>query len=98
MRIQILHVPDCPNLVVASTRIHEAAREVGVSASVEEVEIVNEDDARRFGMHGSPTILIDGHDPFSVADEPSLACRLYRTGGTVGGAPTVADLVEVLSR
>jgi hypothetical protein len=98
VRIDILHVPDCPNLVAARTRVHEAIRDVGVSAHVEEVEILNEDDARRFGMHGSPTILIDGHDPFRLADEPSLACRLYRTGGTVEGSPTVVDLVEVLSR
>lgn len=98
MRIDILYVPDCPNLVAARTRVHEAIRDVGVRARVEEVEILNQDDARRFGMHGSPTILIDGRDPFRSADEPSLACRLYRTGGAVEGSPTVAELVEVLSR
>jgi len=98
VRIEILYVTGCPNLVAARTRVHEAIRDVGVNALVEEVEILDENDARRFGMHGSPTILIDGHDPFRSADEPSLACRLYRTGGVVEGSPTVAELVEVLSR
>ena len=98
MRIDILYVPGCPNLVAARTRVHEALRDVGSCALVEEVEILNQDDARRLGMHGSPTILVDGHDPFRLADEPSLACRLYRTGGVVEGSPTVAELAEVLSR
>lgn len=97
MRIDILYVTGCPNLAAARTHVQEAVRVAGLSAVVEEVEILTEADARRFGMHGSPTILIDGHDPFRLADEPSLACRLYRTGDVVEGAPSVADLVEVLS-
>ena len=98
MRIDILYVTHCPNLAAARTRVQEAVQDAGVSAVVDEVEILTQEDAERFGMHGSPTILIDGHDPFRLADEPSLACRLYRTAGAVEGAPTVADLVEVLSR
>lgn len=98
VRIDILYVTDCPNLAAARARVHEALQDAGLSAVVEEVEIVTEADARRFGMHGSPTILIDGQDPFGLADEPSLTCRLYRTADAVEGAPTVAALVEVLSR
>jgi len=98
VRIDILYVSGCPNLAAARARVHEALQDAGLSTVVEEVEIVTQEDAQRFGMHGSPTILIDGHDPFRLVDEPSLACRLYRTTGAVKGAPTVAELVEVLSR
>ena len=98
VRINILYVRDCPNLAAARTRVHEALRDAGLSALVEEVEIVTPEDARRLGMHGSPTILIDGHDPFRMAEEPSLACRLYRSDGGVEGSPTVAELVGILSR
>lgn len=99
MRIEILYVSGCPNLAAARARVHEALHDAGLSAVVEEIEILTEADAQRLGMHGSPTILIDGHDPFRTAEESSLACRLYRTAGTsVEGAPTVAELVEVLSR
>jgi len=32
------------------------------------------------GLHGSPTIRVNGRDPFSSADEPaSLSWRLYAT-------------------
>ncbi len=98
VRIDILYVPGCPNLTAARTHVQQAVHDAGLSAVVEEVEIHTPADAQRFGMHGSPTILIDGHDPFRLADVPSLACRLYRTGDGVQGAPSVADLVEVLSR
>jgi hypothetical protein len=98
VRIEILYVTGCPNLAVARARVEEALEDSGLSALVEEVEIVTQADAERFGMHGSPTILMDGHDPFRLTGEPSLACRLYRTAGAVDGAPTVAELVEVLER
>lgn len=98
VRVDILYVTGCPNLAAARARVREALQDAGVSAVVEEVEIITQADAHQFGMHGSPTILIDGHDPFRLADEPSLACRLYRTADTVEGAPTVAELVGVLSR
>jgi len=99
MRIDLLYVTGCPNLAAARSRVQEALQDAGSSAVIEEVEILTEADAQRFDMYGSPTILIDGHDPFRLAEEPSLACRLYRTAGAaMDGAPTVADLVEVLSR
>lgn len=97
MRIDLLHVRDCPNLVVARERVGLALDRVGRAATVTEVEIGTPEQAERAGMSGSPTILIDGVDPFGGA-EPSLACRLYRDGNAVEGAPSVDSLVDVLSR
>ena len=60
--------------------------------TVTERQVDSDADAKRWGMRGSPTILIDGDDPFGTeADEPSMSCRLY-----AGGAPTVADLAAAL--
>lgn len=98
MRIEILHVSHCPNLPAARSSVEDALRKAGVTAIVEETEVLNTESAQRFGMHGSPTILIDGHDPFLVEGESSLACRLYRTGDLAHGAPSVAELVVALSR
>lgn len=58
VRIDILYVSGCPNLAAARARVHEALQDAGLSAVVEEVEILTHEDAQRFGMHGSPTILI----------------------------------------
>ncbi len=55
--------------------------------------------AERAGFHGSPTILIDGRDPFVTGGEPvGLTCRVYRTDEGPQGAPTVAEFQRLLSR
>jgi hypothetical protein len=98
VQIQILYVPDCPNLAAARSRVQEALRDAGLHAIVEEIEVASFEDADRLGMHGSPTILVDGHDPFASEDEVSLSCRLYRSEAGTGGSPTVAQLTAVLSQ
>ena len=56
--------------------------------------IRNEADASRLGMHGSPTLLINGVDPFAAPGTPaSLSCRVYRDEtGQSRGAPSLAAL------
>jgi hypothetical protein len=96
MRITVLTVPDCPHLAVIEERIARALD--GRSADVERVEVIDEEQAARLGMTGSPTVLIEGLDPFAVPDAPaSVSCRLYRApDGTAEGAPSLADLRRVL--
>ena len=67
-------------------------------ASVREIQLDTPEEAVRAGMHGSPTILIGGVDPFAGAPgEASLSCRLYATSNGLDGAPTTAQLVEALT-
>ncbi|MGW2705338.1 hypothetical protein [Streptomyces sp. NPDC001340] len=49
-------------------------------------------------MTESPTVLIDGVDPFAVPGAPaSLSCRLYlEPEGRIEGAPSLADLGRAL--
>nr|WSY58130.1 hypothetical protein OG999_27890 [Streptomyces sp. NBC_00886] len=96
MRITILTVPDCPHAALARERIEQALH--GRAAMVEFVEVADETQAARHGMTGSPTVLIDGSDPFAVPGAvPSLSCRLYRApDGRTEGAPSVADLRRAL--
>ena len=97
MRITVLAVPDCPNAPVAVGRIRAAL--AGRPASVELVEVTGEAEAARLGMTGSPTILLDGVDPFAGAGAvPSVSCRIYRgSDGAAEGAPSVQDLTAALS-
>lgn len=100
MRITVLMVPDCPNAPVVRERLARALG--GRSAQVALVEVDGEEQAARLGMTGSPTVLIDGADPFAVPDAAaaaSVSCRLYRhLDGTTDGAPSVADLQRALAR
>lgn len=97
MRITVLAVPGCPNAPGAQERI--AAALDGRAAEVELVEVREEADAVRWGMTGSPTVLIDGADPFAVAGAaPSVSCRLYRgADGHTEGAPSVQALRQAIA-
>lgn len=96
MRIRVLVVPGCPNAGPAVERVTTAL--AGRAAEVELIEVRDRAEAAAYGMNGSPTILLDGVDPFAPADaEPSLSCRLYRAAdGTLSGAPGAAALTEAL--
>lgn len=96
MEIHVLHVPDCANLALARRRLGEALARCGVAASMREVPVNTADEAGRAGMRGSPTILVDGRDPFRTSEASSLSCRLYATPDGIEGAPSVDQLVAVL--
>jgi hypothetical protein len=82
MDLTVLAVPDCPNVVLLEQRLAQAVegrRDVTASRQV----IADQDEAARWEMHGSPTILVDGTDPFAEPGEPaSVSCRLYRDGNS----------------
>jgi hypothetical protein len=72
----------------------------GRPALVEHIEVGDQAHAAESGMNGSPTVLVDGADPFAPEGAaPSLSCRLYREpGGTLSGAPSLAALIRALDR
>jgi hypothetical protein len=97
MELTLLTVPACPNAAAFEERL--AAALVGhPDAVVHRREIADERQAAQAGMHGSPTLLIDGVDPFAAPGQPpSLSCRLYRDAtGYADGAPPVDALRRVL--
>ncbi|NUU17003.1 thioredoxin family protein [Cellulomonas humilata] len=89
----------CPNWRLAEQRLRAALDGTGhggVAIALERVE--TEDDAARLSFTGSPTILLDGVDPFGHPTAPAaLSCRLYSTRDGLEGLPSVDQLVEVLS-
>ena len=98
MRIDVLSIPGCPNGPLSLERVHDAVKTSGViDAEVQATLVVDSDGAVAVGMHGSPTILIDGRDPFAeFGTVPSISCRLYRTANGPQGCPTVAELIDVI--
>lgn len=98
MRLEILHVPDCPNVAVLNARLDEALvsrRDV----VIEEHEVRDQAEAAARQMMGSPTLLIDGTDPFAAGGQsPSLSCRLYvDDAGAVSGTPSLSQLRTALA-
>ena len=99
MDLMLLTVPDCPDAAVFEERL-TAVLAGRPDAVVRRQEIASERAAVRAGMRGSPTLLIDGMDPFAAPGQvPGLACRLYRdAAGRAAGAPTVEALRRALDQ
>jgi hypothetical protein len=98
MELTVLAVPDCPNAPVLEQRLAGLVTgRPGVEISRHLVD--SSEDAARLGMHGSPTLLIDGRDPFPAPAGPALACRLYPSEqGRLDGAPAVSALRQALAQ
>jgi hypothetical protein len=97
MRIDVLVVPDCPNAPVMIERLAQAL-DGRADVQVETRVIDTVEQAERWSMHGSPTVLVDGRDPFAAPGTPaSLSCRLCPgEGGRAQGAPSLARLRQAL--
>jgi hypothetical protein len=96
-KITIQHTQDCPNVEPVMERLRAALRQVEVDPVIEHQLVRDEAEAQRLGFVGSPTILVDGRDPFAQPGaSPALACRIYRGGVAAEGSPTVEDLAEAL--
>ena len=98
VEITIQYFDGCPNWKDASLAIAEAAREIGLSDGVMCFQRLETDqEARLLAFRGSPTILIDGIDPFAELDAPTgLTCRVFRTEHGLAGRPSLTQLQSVL--
>ena len=99
MELSLLTVPDCPNAAGFEQRLALALAGFP-DAVVRRREVADDREAAQAGMHGSPTLLINGVDPFAAPGQaPGLACRLYRdAAGRPAGAPTVEALRRALEQ
>lgn len=97
--ITILHTAGCPNVALLRQRLADAlARLPGPAPRVVVEEVADPEDASRRRFQGSPTLLVDGTDPFAApASPPAFACRTYRTKAGIEGAPSVDQIVAALT-
>lgn len=98
MDVTLLYFDDCPNWLIASEHLDVLAIEhPGMSITRQIVDTPEE--AERTGFRGSPSILIDGVDPFADEGDPvGLSCRVYQTPAGPAGSPTLDQLRRVLAR
>jgi glutaredoxin len=92
VQITLQYFDGCPNWEATDRLLTEiAAERPDVTITRRRVETAAE--AESLGFRGSPTVLIDGVDPFADDGAPiGLACRVYRTPGALAGSPTAEQL------
>ena len=100
MRLTLLYFEGCPNWLEADNVLVELAAELG-DVEIERRTVDTPELAEVEQFRGSPTVLIEGTDPFldtaGGAAPVGLSCRLYRTPGGTAGSPTKEQLLAAIS-
>jgi hypothetical protein len=96
MELVLLYTDACPHVALARARLRAAMELTGCDGVLCDGLVSDAADADAIGFAGSPTILVDGRDPF-VRGPAGLACRLYPGDDTLGATPSVEALVTALS-
>jgi hypothetical protein len=97
--VEVRYVQGCPNLTVTSQRLALALDAVGRAGTAIRRRLVSTaEEAKELGFVGSPTVLIDGTDPFMKEGAAvGLSCRLYGAGGAISVAPSIEQLTAALA-
>lgn len=97
-RVTLRFFDGCPNWETTYERLRDALRDEGMT-DVEPVleRVETPEDVERLRFVGSPTILIDGRDPFAGTEVTfGLSCRVYQTPQGLAGSPTPEQLRTAL--
>ena len=95
MDVELLYVDDCPNWRQTADLLDDLAAELAFTWSA--VLVNTPEDAQAVGFHGSPSIHIDGVDPFADPTMPvGLSCRIYRTPTGAAASPDRSQLRAAL--
>ena len=99
VELTVLAVPGCPSVPLLERRLADALAG-GPPVTVRRRVIADVAEAARWRMHGLPTLLVNGHDPFAeTGTGPAVACRMYRAeNGSLEGSPSVAALRQALEQ
>ena len=99
MDVELVVVPGCPHADETRELLASVLAELGLSATALRTTMIRTDaEALRREFCGSPTILIDGVDPFAQpAHRAALACRLYPGPAGPRGRPDRVALRAALA-
>jgi hypothetical protein len=97
--IEIRYVDGCPNVQTVQERLAAALTATGLADAHVRLRLIRTDrQAAILQFTGSPTILIEGIDPFTETDAwVGLCCRPYRTPHGLARAPTIEQLIAALT-
>jgi hypothetical protein len=100
MDVELLVMADCPHESEAADLLRRALDDTGLSSTRFDTRVIRDlSEAQQAGFVGSPTILINGADPFRLpGSQPALACRIYRCAGRKSPLPELRPLRRALQR
>lgn len=97
LKVELLYFDGCPSYRMAERLLGEALADEGLAEPIELIPVAGDADAERLKFVGSPTIRVDGVDPFAPgAVDYGMQCRVYLTPEGLKGWPTRAMLRQAL--
>ncbi len=97
VEITLQYFQGCPHWATTDRYLGTLLTE-GEDATVHHELIDSHEAALERAFRGSPTVLIDGVDPFANPETPvGLACRVYHTDHGTAGSPTIDQLRAALA-
>lgn len=96
MKVTLQYFDGCPNWKETDAHLKNLRAE-GFDLDVDHQLIDTPELAEVHRFRGSPTVLIDGVDPFAEPAAPiGLSCRVYETSSGFAGSPSLDSLRSVL--
>ena len=94
MKVELLHIDDCPNWQQTLADIITVLKEYDVGEEVEVIKVGTAKEAERLSFLGSPTVRIDDVDVELDIPESgyNLECRLYWVDETPLRAPPIVGI------
>lgn len=98
MKVTVQYFDGCPNWQRTVELVRQALSAAGEPESALTLQAVQTaEEADRVGFRGSPTVLVEGTDPFAEPTAPvGLSCRVFLTPDGLVGAPTLEQLTAAL--
>lgn len=99
VQVTLQYFDGCPNWQACRDLLAQALRRLGQPETALTLQAVTTaEDAEAVGFRGSPTVLIDGSDPFADPSAPvGLSCRVFRTPDGLAGSPTLEQLMDAMT-
>ncbi len=88
--VEILYFEGCPGIDAALDAVKSAMSASAGDVELREVEVTDDESARRLRFLGSPSVRVDGKDVEPDAEKRSdfgVQCRVYSVGGRLRNTP-----------
>ena len=97
MKVTLQYFDSCPNWEVTDQRLQQVISSHSLDVALTYQLVESPEEAEKYGFHGSPSILINGVDPFATENtKVGFACRIYFTDTGAAEAPTVEQITQAL--
>lgn len=93
MDVSLLYFDGCPNHHDTLVLLEGLLDDAGWDGTIQLVNVDSTERAEELAFRGSPTVWINGGDPFHDADaRVGLSCRIYPTDAGYRGTPPEDEL------